>query len=295
MRQPGRAHMAQARNPCYLAAMPVFAQLTDFHLRPPGTLTLGEVDTDRLVSAAIDRVNAEHPEIEAVLVTGDLTDLGEEEAYNRAAMLLARFAVPVLVIPGNHDRADVMRDAFAAFPGVATAAVDGKICHATEIGGVTVVSLDTLVANAPHGTVGVEQLDWLDATLAAATGPALVAMHHPPFAVGIGFMDRVSLTDSAALAAVLTRHPNVMRVVCGHVHRTIVGAVGRVPAIAVPGVAHQVHLSLSPEAGPALVMEPPAYGIHIVRDGETISHVAYVDDYGPPIPVARGQTVEAVQ
>lgn len=273
--------LAPGARACYGAAMTLFAHLTDLHLRPPGTLTLGTVDADRCAEAAIDALIARHPDVDAVLVTGDLTDLGEEEAYARAAMLLSRFTAPVLVMPGNHDRTPALREAFAAFPGGGAELVPGKACHAHRIDGVTVVALDTAVGGRAEGELGAEQLAWLDATLAGA-GPALIAMHHPPFACGIGFMDAIGLRDAVDFAQVLARHDNVVRIVCGHVHRTIVGAIGRVPAIAVPGVAHQVLMSLTLDAPPRMVMEPPAYGMHLVVGSHTVSHVGYVDDYATP-------------
>lgn len=267
--------------------MAVFAQITDLHLRPPGVLTLGTVDADRYVVAAIDAVLARHEDLDAVLVTGDITDLGEEEAYARAAMLLSRFAVPVLVSPGNHDRRDPFRDAFAAFPGIAEPAVADKACHAETFGGVTVVTLDTLVDGAAQGELGPEQLAWLDGTLAGAEA-ALIAMHHPPFPVGIPFMDAIGLADAEAFARVVGRHPVVRRIVCGHVHRPIVGEVAGVAAVAIPGVAHQVALSLGPDEPAAMVMEPPAYAIHTVAEGRATSHIAYVDAFGGAIPFGRG-------
>ena len=171
--------------------MPTFAQLTDLHLRPPGVLTLGNVDADGFVTAAIDRVVADHPEVDAVLVTGDIADLGEEDAYARATMLLSRFCAPVIAMPGNHDRTGALREAFSAFPGFADAPLAGKACTSHLIDGVTVIALDTSVDRVEegihHGELGAEQLAWLDETLKAC-GPALIAMHHPPFSVGIGFI-----------------------------------------------------------------------------------------------------------
>ena len=275
--------------------MVTLVQLTDFHLRPPGVLFQDVVDTDAYTSAAIDAVLARHGEADAILVTGDLTDLGEEEAYARAAMLLSRFSCPVLVIPGNHDSTPALREAFSAWPGIADAPVAGKACHALRIGGVTVVSLDTAV-DAPadgqrlgHGALGAQQLEWLDETLGAA-GPAFVAMHHPPFKVGIGFMDEVGLDDREDFAKVIGAHDNVLRIVCGHVHRTIVSQVGGAPALAVPGVAHQVVLALEEGAAPAIVMEPPAYAVHQINGGSVVSHVGYVDAF-PPLPTGHA-TIE---
>ncbi len=262
--------------------MAVFAQITDLHLRPPGVLTLGRIDADRFAAAAIDRLLLRHGDIDAVLVTGDIADLGEDDAYARAEMLLSRFSVPVLVMPGNHDRTAAMRAAFVAWPGVADEPVPGKICHARKIAGVTVISLDSSVDGLDrgehHGELGAAQLDWLDETLASC-GQALIGLHHPPFRTGTP-MDGSGLRDADAFAAVLARHGNVARVVCGHVHRAIAGNVSGVTALALPGVAHQVDLMLG-EGRAELVMEPPAYGIHIIDEEGGASHVAYVEDFGP--------------
>lgn len=264
-----------------------FAQLTDFHLRPPGVLTQGTIDTDGFTSAAVDAVLARHPGIDAVIVTGDLADLGEAGAYARAAALLSRFAVPVIVVPGNHDSTARLRAAFAAFPGVAEPPVAGKVCHAHAVNGVTVVALDTsvdgLASFRNEGELGAEQLAWLDDTLAGASGPVLIAMHHPPFRVDIGFMDAIGLVDRDDFAAVLARHANVRRIACGHIHRTTVGAVAGVPAMAIPGVAHQVVMALNETEPAAIVMEPPAYGIHIVDEAGGSSHVGYVGSFGEPV------------
>ena len=264
--------------------MPVFAHLTDLHLRPPGVLTLGRVDTDRFVTRAIDTVLARHPDIDAVIVSGDIADLGEEEAYARALMLLSRFSVPVYVVPGNHDRTGRLREAFIAFRGVADAPVAGKVCHSAVVDGVRLVMLDTGVdgmdTGEHHGEIGTAQLEWLDGLLCDGL-PALIAMHHPPFGSGIGFMDGITLKDADAFAAVVARHSNVLRIACGHVHRVIVGEVGGVPAMAIPGVAHQVELALDTESPARLVMEPPAYGIHLVDGDSAVSHIGYVDDFGP--------------
>ncbi|MBJ3778339.1 phosphodiesterase [Acuticoccus mangrovi] len=267
--------------------MAVIAQITDPHMRPPGLLTLGQIDAAGFLAAAVDTIIAKHGEIDAVVVTGDLTDLGESDAYTHAAMLLSRFSVPVIVVPGNHDRTGPMREVFEAYGGLGRSEVEGKMCFAVAAGDATVIALDTSVdglgEDIHHGTLGEAQLEWLDATL-AASGQTLIAMHHPPFEVDISFMDAIGLTDREAFAAIIAEHDNVSRIACGHVHRAIVGEVAGVPALAIPSVAHQVQFSVSAELTPAFVMEPATYAIHLLRDGRATSHIGYVNDFGGPVP-----------
>ncbi|MEM8664012.1 MAG: phosphodiesterase [Pseudomonadota bacterium] len=274
--------------------MPTLIQLTDFHLRPPGKLTLGEVDADALATAAIDAVIARHPEPDAVLVTGDVADLGEDDAYSRAAMLLSRFTAPVLVMPGNHDRTEPMRQAFSAWHGVSDHPVAEKICHVTEVGGVDIICLDTSVDGLDrrehHGELGTSQLEFLREVLSRGN-PSIIAMHHPPVPMRLGRMDDYGLHDAEDLAATIAGG-NVLRIVCGHVHRMVVGELASVPVVAIPGVAHQVALNHDPEAAPRRVMEPPAYAVHIVEDGFATSQIGYVDEFGGP-QVMWGRKAEA--
>jgi len=130
------------------------------------------------------------------------------------------------------------------------------------------------------------RLDWLDRTLGAAPHhPTMIGMHHPPFACGIGHMDRIALREPAGFAAVVGRHPQVQRIVCGHHHRPIVAAFGTAIASICPSVAHQVELDLADDAPSAFVMEPAGYQIHRWR-AETgiVTHTAFVEAFPGPYP-----------
>jgi 3',5'-cyclic AMP phosphodiesterase CpdA len=107
-------------------------------------------------------------------------------------------------------------------------------------------------------------------------------MHHPPFVTGIGHMDGIGLLEGAdALAAVLQRHPQVERVICGHLHRSIVRRFGGTVAMTVPSTAHQIVLDLRTGAPATFRREPPGFAVHAMRDGALVSHVAAVGDHGP--------------
>ena len=73
---------------------------------------------------------------------------------------------------------------------------------------------------AAHGELDAATLSWLDKALGASTTrSALLFLHHPPFDTGIAYTDVVRLRNSDAFAAVLGRHPRVLLVAAGHVHR----------------------------------------------------------------------------
>jgi Icc protein len=208
---------------------------------------------------------------DAVLVSGDITDAADAASYARARELLGALPMPVHVLPGNHDDRAALRAGFGV-PGTGA-----EPCRwAIACGGLRVVGCDSTVPGAAGGAFDAEACAWLEATLAAdATTPTIVALHHPPIRIGIAALDdiRVPAADAAALGAVLARSPQVRRVVCGHVHRGAVGALGGLPVFTCPSVHLQARLDL---AGGQIELVPgaPAIGVHVLLDvGEVVSHV----------------------
>jgi hypothetical protein len=98
-------------------------------------------------------------------------------------------------------------------------------------------------------------------------------------------MDQLNLWHAEAFGAVLLRHRNVERVICGHDHRLIVGTFAGKVVTAAPSVAHQVFLALDGDPRFGINLEPPAYLLHrwTEMDGMA-SHMVYVDRYPGPFP-----------
>jgi len=257
----------------------LIAQITDSHLRAEGTRLFGAVDTFGALQRAIDHINAGDPEPDAVIFTGDLVHDGEAEDYAALTGLLRRLCAPVFAIPGNHDHRELTRKTLA-FTGVMPHA--GPIRFTADAGPVRLIGLDSLVEGHAHGHLGDDQLAWLDDQLAVKPdSPTLVFLHHPPFATGIGFMDKIRLEDGDALAAVIGRHAHVGLIACGHVHRMIVSRMGPVPVVVAPGVAHHVVFDLAADAPSRWIPEPPAYLLHR-WSAETgfVTHQVFVGDHG---------------
>jgi hypothetical protein len=77
----------------------------------------------------------------------------------------------------------------------------------------------------PLEAVSEEGAAWLDRMLAAEPSrPTIVMMHQSPFDTGIPYMDLYSCREGSRLSAVLARHPQVERLLCGHVHRASASA-----------------------------------------------------------------------
>jgi 3',5'-cyclic-AMP phosphodiesterase len=266
----------------------IVAQLSDPHIVAPGASPrtpagFGPVDTAAFLARAVAEVNRLDPLPDVVLLTGDLVDKGEPIEYEHLRSLLAPLAMPVFVIPGNHDARAPLR---AAFGDDGYLPADGFIQYAVEDYDLRLVALDTLVPGKHHGELCSDRLAWLDRTLAAAPErPTLVFMHHPPFATGIAYMDKYGLEGADGLAAVIARHNQVERILCGHLHRAIDRRFAGTVAGTAPSTAHQIDLNLLPEAPLRFKFEPPGYQLHVWREGSgLVTHTAVFGGWSVPEP-----------
>lgn len=259
------------------------AQISDSHFRSRGVRLFGAVDTYRSLERAVDAVLALDPLPEAVIHTGDVVDDGDEADHSAMRDILRRLPMPLVAVPGNHDRRELFRKYFA-WTGHMPA--QGPIRMVLDAGPLRLVGLDSLIEGETGGRLGPDQLAWLDQTLAAASDrPTLVFLHHPPFATGIAFMDSIMLQDHAELADVIARHRQVALVTCGHVHRVAQTRFAGTIAMIAPGVAHQVVLDVRPGAPSRWTFEPPGLLLHrFTPEWGLVSHLVHIGDYGADAP-----------
>jgi 3',5'-cyclic AMP phosphodiesterase CpdA len=266
----------------------LIAQITDTHISTPDSRNDRHFRTPEHLERAVAHLNRLDPRPDVVLATGDLVERGEAQEYARLRSILDRLTMPVYVVPGNHDSREQLARAFAD-RGYLPA--QDFLQYTVEEWPVRLIGLDTHVPGEPGGRLCAERLGWLDARLAEAPGrPTLIFMHHPPFVTGMQVMDAMGLEGSPALAEVIGRHPQVERVVCGHVHRAMTRRFAGTVASTSPATAHQLALVLSPAQHLAVVMEPPACALHLWLGPEAglVSHLSVIGDERPPFTVYDG-------
>ena len=261
----------------------LIAQITDLHVRPRGKLAYGVVDANAMLEAAVAELLRLPEAPDVVLATGDLTDCGLVEEYETLREILSPLLTPVYLVPGNHDRRENLRLVFEA-DGYLPA--NAPFLHyVVDDYPVRLIGLDSVVPGQGFGEMCAERLAWLAARLdEAPERPTVLFMHHPPFLTGLRHMDEINCRNGDAMAAIIARHPNVERVLCGHHHRPIqlrwAGTLGSVA----PSTAHQVHLRFEDEEA-AFRMEPPAFQLHLWTErAGLISHTAYIGDFAGPYP-----------
>jgi len=245
-------------------------QLSDLHVVAPPARASGRLDTARLLTNAIDHLIERLPmlgPLDAVLVTGDVSDDGSLVSYQIVREQLERLSVPILMLPGNHDAREPMREAFADLPCMPAR---GPIDWVVDLGGLRIIGLDTLQEGRSGGALAADSLDFLAASLAGAGDrPVLVALHHPPIETGIRFMDAIALREPGPLASVLAAAAGGARIrmVCGHVHAAITGVLGQTTVCIAPSVCSAFALDLRADAPVGFMTAPTGYMIHDWRNG----------------------------
>jgi Icc protein len=252
----------------------LLVQLSDPHI---GATWVEDDDPVAGLRSAIDAVRRLPDVPDAVVMSGDLADHAADAEYALLRELLEHLGVPVFVLPGNHDDRDAVRRHFD-LPGSTGAPVQ----YAVDLGPLRLVVLDSTLPGADRGELDADRLGWLDAELSAAPDRVTVlALHHPPVSTGSPAWDEIGLpaADRSALGEVLRRHPQVRRVVAGHIHRAMAGELAGRAVLTVPSTYVQGLLSFR-SGEIRLAAEPAGFGVHALLDGEIASHVQPVTAQG---------------
>ncbi len=244
----------------------VIVQLSDPHLRADMP------ERAEALARAVDAVLALGVQPVAAVLSGDVADLGEPAAYAVARREVERCGAPVVVLRATRTIA----------PSCAPRSTSREWARASAVGArgwrMRIVACDTQI---PGQLAGDLDVDWLRERLAEdSVTPTLVAMHHPPYRVGVTAMDEIGLpaAQRAALDALLHDSPAVLRVTAGHVHRASFGTVGGVPACTCPSVSFALALDLA-QGSLSPATEPAGFLVHQLVDGDLVTHLL-------PVPTA---------
>lgn len=212
--------------------------LSDTHLLAGGALHNGLVDTTAALGHALETLHGLGP-LDAVLVSGDVSDDGTRASYETARNLVGAFArdhgaVPVFAM-GNHDLAE-------GFTGVF-----GPTRAVHDVGGLRVVVLDSSVPRKGYGFLAGDQLAWLRSVLATpAPRGSVVVLHHPPLPAPTVLHEGLRLRNPGDLLAAIAGS-DVRAVLSGHYHHPFAATLpSGVTALVAPGIANRCDVLVAP-------------------------------------------------
>jgi len=268
-----------------------FVHLTDTHIMVGGKWKARggefEFDTDASLRRVVEAVRALDPAPAFAVLGGDLaspdlidrtrmlTPHDYEPSYERLGEILAGLPCPVRFLIGNHDN----RVAFHRVLGRDAAPPDAPHYYSFDHARHHFVALDSQEPGQPGGLLDAAQLAWLREDLTQHDGqPTIVFVHHHPWALGLEWIDSMRLRNDGELIAVLSQHPMVRWLICGHVHLDQTIQRGAITMLTTPSTCLQ--LSKVSQAG-KMLPGPPGFRIVDVAGDQLSTRVVHL--HGPTV------------
>ncbi|MEN2737911.1 phosphodiesterase [Microbacterium sp. X-17] len=220
----------------------LIVHLSDTHLLAGNPPLGGVYDTASGLARTLAAVEDLGVRPDAIVFTGDLTDLGEPEAYRalKAAVdpVAARLGAPVVWVAGNHDERPALHEAL-----LGETPTERPVTGVWDLGGLRLVALDTSVPGWHHGDLDDAQLAWLSDVLAEpAPLGTILAMHHPPLPSHLPVFDILELRDQPRLARVLAG-TDVRAILAGHLHYSTSGTFAGIPVSVSAATCYTMNLA----------------------------------------------------
>ncbi len=273
----------------YPPARRTLLHLSDTHLLAGNAPLGGRYDTAANLSRTLAAAEATGIRPDAMVFTGDLTELGEPEAYAalRAAVdpVAERMGAPVVWVAGNHDERPAMRRHLLGFE-----PTHEPVTGVWDLGGLRLVGLDSSVPGWHHGDLDHAQLEWLRHVLATpAPLGTILAMHHPPLPSHIPFFDILELRDQGRLAEVIAGS-DVRAILAGHLHYSTSGTFAGVPVSVAAASCYTMNLARAAVEVNGMDAGQSFHLVHVYDD--TITHAVVPVVEAPTADVFSAEWVE---
>ena len=252
-----------------------FIHITDTHLLKKDNV-LHQLDPLKRFELCVRSIRENHQDAHCIVVTGDLADRGEQEAYELFKQEISTTGLPVYSILGNHDCRHNYR---CAFPDV-SADADGFVQSAVRTPVGVFLLLDTKLDGSDGGTFCDRRQRWLQAALDSyQADPVYLFMHHPPFDLHLPCIDKIGLEKKEAFASVVSTHANIRHIFFGHAHRPLSGHWKGISFSSMRGTNHQVKLDFNDKQIHPIA-EDPEYAIVFIDDDQLLVHThSYLSDF----------------
>lgn len=255
--------------------------ISDTHLLDGGRLLGGRYDTAGNLTHTLDAVERLGVRPDAIVFTGDLTDLGEPGAYGalRAAVepVAARLGAPIVWVAGNHDERPALRAGL-----LDGAPSEDPVTGVWDFGGLRLIALDSTVPGWHHGDLEATQLAWLRGILAEpAPLGTILALHHPPLPSHIPFFDILELRNQDEFARAIAG-TDVRAILAGHLHYSTSGTFAGIPVSVASATCYTMNLQRAPEEVNGMDAGQSFHLVHVYDD--TVTHAV--------VPVVEAPTAD---
>ena len=273
----------------YAPARRTLLHVSDAHLLAGNAPLGGRFDTAANLARTLQAAEATGIRPDAIVFTGDLTDLGEPEAYAalREAVepVAARLGAPVVWVAGNHDERTVMRRVLFGLD-----ETEEPVTGVWDLDGLRLIALDSTVPGWHHGDLDAAQLEWLRRELETpAPLGTILALHHPPLPSHVPLFDILELRDQGRLAEIIAGS-DVRAILAGHLHYSTSGTFAGVPVSVASATCYTMNLARPGAEVNGMDAGQSFHLVHVYDD--TITHAVVPVVEAPTADVFSAEWVE---
>jgi Icc protein len=178
--------------------------LSDIHLTANGNPIWG-VEPLVQFNKAIEKISSIN-EIDAIVISGDLSDDGSLWTYEYIDKTFAKLGVPTYCCPGNHDNLNVFYQGFQPSFYLRD--------EVFKLGEWTFIMLNSVMPGMSRGHVDVKRLS---DTIQSSDEPIAVVVHHPPIEQD-GWLNRKLMENRDEFNNIIIQDHRVELVLYGHSH-----------------------------------------------------------------------------
>ena len=196
--------------------------LSDTHIHPQ---VLCGIDSQKRFKSALDHIKKNHSDADHFIITGDLTDDGDENSYKIFIKILEEAKLPNHLNPklliGNHDNRENFKK---NFPNIKLDQ-NGFIQYSETNDDKTFIFLDTNLHETDAGHLCEKRQQWFQEILEKKQNNKIyIFMHHNPLALGQINSDAIGLVQRNDIKRILLQYQNsIQHIFFGHQHITCSG------------------------------------------------------------------------
>lgn len=225
-----------------------FVQLSDLHLVGAADELLGSITPFELLKKVLQKVKELSPAPDFLLLSGDMTHNGEENAYKLLDELLKSSQIPYYWLEGNHDNKKVMKKLEASLRVNPSRSFEHK--------GIYFILLDSVSDDKSHGEFSEKTLEFLSQELEKSKSmPCVVAFHHHILATSCPWIDRSMVENTSDFFEITSQYNHIQMVLHGHIHNAISREEENLLILSAPSTAFQFDLTQKTYEKPSKVSE----------------------------------------
>ena len=193
-------------------------QITDCHLHASDERTLLGIRTNDSFAAVVAQIQNDFgdklvQQVDALLLTGDLTQEAKPETLQHLISGLQPLQVPYYCLPGNHDLSELMQQCLPV------ESLQTKIDLNVQW---VLHQLDTHQDHKVEGFFSLDAIAQLEETIGQQPDKHhLLACHHHPVSINSAWLDQQVIDNGQALVDLIERMPQIKLLVQGHIHQDL--------------------------------------------------------------------------